>query len=272
MKPTTMMILMTTILAACHTQAAPTQAAPTQGALTARPQSAELAARRAQLIGWLHEYYEAGQYPTDETGQPQSVFVDAKGVRCPMAELIWRSGHHDLVDAVAREHNAVRLAEVTEGPLHDWMVGSGLTPDEISLVQGAMDLDMTWMNRETGEVILANGTRFNIEPKTAIQPNAAIIARAEIRGRLETAEKVLTDGTARSLDAATKNLPNGKLPIVTVTGKVIPKQALRSGPQFPHAPVATLIPHAPVSTRITAQTLEAVRTKAALRRTSETSR
>lgn len=222
MKPTTMMILMTTIFAACHTQSPS----------TARPQTTELAARRAQLIGWLHEYYEAGQFPTDEAGQPQSVFVDAKGVRCPMAELIWRSGHQDLVEAVAREHNAVRLAEVTDGPLHDWMVGSGLTTDEISLVQGAMDLDMTWMNRQNGEMILANGGRIQVQPDTAV------VARAEIRGRLETAERVMTNGTAHSLDVATAQLPNGKLPIVTVTGKVIPKTALRSGPLFPHKPVA----------------------------------
>jgi hypothetical protein len=267
MKPTTMMILMTTILAACHTQA-PTPA---------RPQSGELAARRAQLIGWLHDYYEAGQFPTDAAGQPQSVFVDAKGVRCPMAELIWRSGHQDLVEAVAREHNAVRLAEVTSGPLHDWMVGSGLTSDEISLVQGAMDLDMTWMRKETGELILANGARVEVlpnggrvevlpnggrvevdrvegQPNNAIgaraeirgrleggrverQPNNAMVARAEIRGRLETAERVLKDRTAHSLDVATAHLPNGKVPTVTMTGTVVPKAALRSGPQFPHAPV-----------------------------------
>lgn len=224
MKPTTMMILMTTILAACHTQ---------QGSSAAAPQPPELASRRAQLIGWLHDYYEAGQYPTDEAGQPVSVFVDAKGVRCPMAELIWRSGHHDLVEAVAREHNAVRLAEVTEGPLHDWMVGSGLTLDEIDLVQGAMDLDMTWMRKETGEVILANDSR-GVE----LRPNAAIVARAEIRGRLETAERALKAGTALSLNVATAHLPNGKLPAVSVTGTVVPKNALRSGPRFPHAPVA----------------------------------
>lgn len=225
MKPTTMMILMTTIFGACH-------AAP-----PSRRQTSELAARRANLIAWLHDYTEGGQYPTDEAGMPQSVFVDARGVRCPMAELIYRSGHPELVGAVAREHNAVRLAEVTDGPLHDWMVGSGLTPDEISLVQGAMDIDMTWMHRETTEVILANGQRVKLQPNGE-EPNNAIVAKAEIRGRLETAERVLKDGTAHSLDVAVKQLPKGKLPAVTVTGKVIPATALTSGPQFPHAPVA----------------------------------
>lgn len=225
MKPTTMMILMTTIFSAgCRTSAPPV-----------RPQRSELAARRANLIGFLHDYTEGGQYPTDEAGMPQSVFVDARGVRCPMAELIYRSGHPELVEAVAREHNAVRLAEVTDGPLHDWMVGSGLTPDEISLVQGAMDLDMTWMRNESQEVILANGQRIQLN---GVQNNNAIVAKAEIRGRLETAERVLKDGTAHSLDVAAARLPNGKVPTVAVTGKVIPKPALKSGPQFPHAPVA----------------------------------
>ena len=72
----------------------------------------ELAARRAQMIGWLHDYAVAGVYPTDAAGQPLSVFRDANGVRCPMAELIHKSGRDDLVDAVVAENNAVRLADV----------------------------------------------------------------------------------------------------------------------------------------------------------------
>lgn len=229
MKPTTMMILMTTIFAACHT-------APATHTQTT---TAELAARRAQLIAWLHDYTEAGQYPTDEAGMPQSVFVDAHGVRCPMAELIWRSGHPELVEAVAREHNAVRLAEVTEGPLHDWMVGSGLTAEEISLVQGAMDVSMQWMNKELRESTLANGGRLFVEP------DGTVVAQAEVRGRLETAERALQVGTAHSLDVATAHLPNGKLPAVAVKGKVIPKRALQSGPQFSRV-------QSPVAVRTTA--------------------
>jgi len=225
MKPTTMMILMTTIFAGCHAQT------------VVHPQTAELAARRTQLLGWLHEYTERGQYPTDEAGMPQSVFVDARGTRCPMAELIWRSGHPELVEAVAREHNEVRLAEVTEGPLHDWMVGSGLTADEISLVQGAMDFDTIRVQRELRQAQLADVQALN----------GTIVARAEVRGRLETAERALKIGNAHSLEVATAHLPNGKLPVVAATGKVIPKEALRSGPQFSHA-----IAQSPVAPQTTA--------------------
>ena len=106
------------ILAACSRHPAP--AAP----------SSELAQHRAQMLGWLTEYTEAGVFPTDEAGLPVSVFKDSHGVRCPMAELIFRSGHADLVDAIAAEDNHARLADVHDGPVHDWMLGSGLTHDE----------------------------------------------------------------------------------------------------------------------------------------------
>ena len=65
------------------------------------PTTPDLAARRAQMIAWLHDYAAAGVFPRDDAGRPLSVFRDTHGVRCPMAELIDRSGHADLVDQVA---------------------------------------------------------------------------------------------------------------------------------------------------------------------------
>lgn len=174
-----MVILLTTILAAC---AAEPRIATTPNS------SADLTTRRAELLGWLDEYVAAGEYPTDAAGMPQSVFMDARGVRCPMAELIWRSGHPELVAAVARENNSVRLAEVSDGPLHDWMVGSGLTRDEIVLIQGVMDLNTQWMIKY---------------PET--ETSETILARAQVRGRLETAQRVL------------QQRKNGQNPTVTST-------------------------------------------------------
>jgi hypothetical protein len=176
---------------------------------------AELAAHRAAMIEWLRDYYEAGQYPTDAAGMPLSVFKDDKGVRCPMAELIYRSGHADLVDAVAKENNQVRLADVKAGPLHDWMLASGLTGNEIAMVQGAMEVDYSWMlNQESQETILARGV---------------------VRGRLETAVRSLQDGTAHSLEVASAQLPGKHVPAVAAVGngKVIPQAALASASRVP---------------------------------------
>ncbi|HEX5059667.1 MAG TPA: hypothetical protein VFV99_09925 [Kofleriaceae bacterium] len=146
------------------------------------------------MISWLRDYYEAGVYPTDEGGRPISVFKDARGVRCPMAELIARSGHEDLVDEIAAIDNKMRLADVKDGPVFDWMAESGLTIEEIAMVQGAMDIDYTWMRQQP-----------NIEIQR--QPNGEIIlARGQVRGRLETAVTALGVNGAHSLGVAAKRL------------------------------------------------------------------
>ena len=49
--------------------------------------------------------------------------------------MIWASGARDLVTQVAADDNAIRLATVTAGPLLDWIVTSGLTHDEVVLIQ-----------------------------------------------------------------------------------------------------------------------------------------
>lgn len=158
-------------------------------ACTARPAAqsprpiAELAARRAQMIQWLHEYKEAGVYPIDGAGMPLSVFRDARGVRCPMAELIHKSGRDDLVDAVAAQANDLRLADVHAGPLYDWMMESGLTLPEIAMVQGAMNVDL-------------GPLEYVPEQREILQASA----RAEVRGHLATAEVALRDNTAAGLE------------------------------------------------------------------------
>jgi hypothetical protein len=173
----------------------------------------ELAARRAQMIGWLREYREAGQYPTDETGKVASVFVGVNGVRCPMAELLHRSGRDDLVAAVHRDNNRVRLADVHEGPLYDWMLSSGLTLDEVNLVQGIANIDYGWIERqtipvETGPMILAG--------------------QAQVRGKIESVEMALRDNTGTALAAAAKRIPghrtvDGMARAPIVKGAVVPK-------------------------------------------------
>ncbi len=163
-----------------------TACAASKPAATRPHELTELAGRRAQMIGWLHDYERAGVYPTDASGMPISVFRDDKGVRCPMAELIHKSGRDDLVDAVVAENNTVRLAEVHDGPLHDWMLGSGLTEAEIAMVQGALTPgeERAMMN--------------------------ALFASAEVHGRLQMAETALRDGTAHSLDVAATKLPRDR--------------------------------------------------------------
>jgi hypothetical protein len=189
------LLLMLTVFAGCAATAATVQS-PTDSVVT-------LAGRRAELIGWLHDYRVAGAYPTDARGNPTSVFVDASGVRCPMAELVHKSGRDDLVDAVRQEGNGVRLADVHAGPLFDWMLASGLTQEEIAMVQGAMNIDFG-----------AGGREWSIA-----------IEQAEVRGQLEMAEAALRQATAASLAIVAHRLPTPNVIALAATpikGHVLP--------------------------------------------------
>jgi hypothetical protein len=167
-------LLTIALLSACSsTQAAPAPApsAPVAPpiATTSNETAIDLAARRAA-----------------------SVFVGTNGVRCPMAELLHRSGRGDLVAVVARDNNIVRLADIHDGPLHDWMLSSGLTRDEINLVQGIAEIDYSWLEKqvipvETGPMILAG--------------------QAQVRGKIESVEMALRDNTRTSLANAVAKLP-----------------------------------------------------------------
>jgi hypothetical protein len=196
--------LLALVFTACTTGRVTPPAAPSSVVI-------DLAARRAQMLEWLREYREAGAYPTDAAGNPLSVFVDAKGVRCPMAELIHKSGRDDLVDAVHREGNAVRLADVHDGPLYDWMLSSGLTEEEIALVQGAVDIRVQMQFEEQREIQLASMI-------------------GEVRGKLESAEAALRQATAHGLEVAVARLPHehgpDELAHEKVAGNVLGPQAI----------------------------------------------
>lgn len=97
---------------------------------------AHLAAQRAVHIDRLRAYADAGTFPlNDETPGLLNIFVDEQGRRCAMANLIWLDGERALVSATARTHNGIRLGEVTDGPLMDWITTSGLTREEVAFVQ-----------------------------------------------------------------------------------------------------------------------------------------
>jgi hypothetical protein len=91
---------------------------------------------RALQLQRLDAYAQAGVFPQNTTipGFGHQ-FLDANDVPCAMANLIWQSGHEDLVRETARTHNDVVLGELTDGPLVDWMLTSGLTREEVAIIQ-----------------------------------------------------------------------------------------------------------------------------------------
>ena len=92
-------------------------------------------ARQANLAAF-HTYRIGGVYPHN-TYQPGklNVWTDAEGHICAAATIIKMSGGTELVLQTARTNNFVRLMDVKDGALMDWMLTSGLTQREIAMIQ-----------------------------------------------------------------------------------------------------------------------------------------
>ena len=97
----------------------------------------QLEEQRAIQLDRLHSYTMGGRFPRN-TGHPgvrTPYFVDRFGTRCAVGELMWWSGKREAVHAIAKANNQVRVMEVSDGALIDWVVGSGLTQWECAQVQ-----------------------------------------------------------------------------------------------------------------------------------------
>ena len=116
---------------------APAEIMPKPDALVSRDMVRRaLAARRARSLDAFEAYQSAGAFPRNSyTSRPLNVWRDEGGHFCAAATIIKMSGQDELVDRVAEQSNFIRLADVKQGPLMDWILTSGLTQDEIALIQ-----------------------------------------------------------------------------------------------------------------------------------------
>ena len=97
---------------------------------------AALARARATNIARFRAYQSRGVFPSNTFSEDKlNVWRDAAGHLCAAATIINASGLTDLVSRVADQNNFIRLADVTSGPLMDWILTSGLTQDEIAAIQ-----------------------------------------------------------------------------------------------------------------------------------------
>ena len=97
--------------------------------------------RRMKNIERLQAYAQLGPHPRniDFQGQRVSYFVDDRGVACAVGHLMRLSGHGDVVEQVRRTMNHVRIADVNDGPVFDWILASGFTKEECALIQPSYD-------------------------------------------------------------------------------------------------------------------------------------
>jgi hypothetical protein len=97
---------------------------------------AKLAQNRIANLARFRIYQKKGVFPSNTyTDVKLNVWHDQFGNFCAAATIIKLSGQDDLVNTVADQDNFIRLADVSQGPLMDWILTSGLTQDEIAAIQ-----------------------------------------------------------------------------------------------------------------------------------------
>ena len=100
---------------------------------------AKLAKNRAANLARFRVYQRKGVFPNNTyTDGKLNVWRDEFGNLCAAATIMQLSGNTDLVQRTGEQNNFIRLADVTDGPLLDWILTSGLTQEEIVAIQEPM--------------------------------------------------------------------------------------------------------------------------------------
>jgi hypothetical protein len=97
---------------------------------------AKLAQNRIANLARFRVYQRKGVFPNNTSvNGKRNVWLDANGNFCAAATIIKLSGNEDLAQRTAEQTNFIKLGDVTQGPLMDWILTSGLTQAEIAAIQ-----------------------------------------------------------------------------------------------------------------------------------------
>lgn len=106
-----------------------------EAADVAHLEAAQLRQRRVH-IRTLRSYMSAARFPMN-VFRPGlcPVFIDPWGTHCAVGHLIATSGHQELATRINNEHQLDFLRDIKTEGLSEWQLSSGLTFDELALIQ-----------------------------------------------------------------------------------------------------------------------------------------
>jgi len=151
---------------------------------------------RATNLAAFRAYQAKGVFPSNTFKDGKlNVWLDRDGNFCAAATIIQMSGQYDLVNKVAEDNNFIRLAEVKQGPLMDWILTSGFTQDEIAAIQEPfMDVDY-------------DEPRARRVPTLAkVDPKKRKVEDARLRAKYTAVDKMIVKNANKSLDKAVDRL------------------------------------------------------------------
>jgi hypothetical protein len=98
--------------------------------------SPSLRENRAKNLDVLHRYMLAGVFPSNTRHQGrQPYFIDDNNVYCAVGYLMKESGAGEIAKDIKRTQNYSFLVDIHHEKLMAWVQQSGLTFDELSLIQ-----------------------------------------------------------------------------------------------------------------------------------------
>jgi len=149
---------------------------------------------RATNLAAFRAYQKKGVFPSNTyTGQKLNVWLDEDGHFCAAATIIKMSGRDALVFQVADQNNFIRLADVKQGPLMDWILTSGFTQDEIAAIQEPFMPVTETPVAEPQEPVLVDAKLRKAED-------------ARLRAKYRAVERMLVKSQKRSIDLAVDRL------------------------------------------------------------------
>ena len=98
--------------------------------------SADQQMSRLNNLDVLHRYNGAGLFPVNSLHtNRQPYFIDHNNTYCAAGYLMKESGADELARAISKTQNYSYLKDIQHPKLMDWVVRSGLTLDELALIQ-----------------------------------------------------------------------------------------------------------------------------------------
>lgn len=182
--------LLSVSAAACARAAAPAVEPAPAPVVRRSPSEAEiraaLVARRAHHLDVLRAYREAGVFPINTTVPGDGHFlIDDHGTLCAVANLIAEDGHRDLIVVASRTDNGLLFGDVKSGPIHDWILTSGFTQEEIARIQ----VPAPYVGEQP--VIVPDDP---VEPRPEPAPSPVELANAKVSAYLLAIEAELRTG------------------------------------------------------------------------------
>lgn len=91
---------------------------------------------RSFLLGKLQQYADNKVFPVNKYHLiRQPYFVDDSGTNCAVGQMIYLSGHEDLVAKISNEHNYDYIIDIHTEGIKEWANDFGFTVEELKWIQ-----------------------------------------------------------------------------------------------------------------------------------------